>query len=436
MGNNLSAVGYSAAMPQNNREQQLKNIVDFITADSLLGRAAGSKGELAVANYVYDYLKENRVELITPRDGEDFYMALEDTIHSRNIIGVIPGYDPELKDEYIVIGAHIDHLGFNKLDYNGEQLIQIYSGADDNASGVATLLELAKEISLNRFMFRRSIIIAAFGAEEVGMAGSWYFLNRSFSYVNDIVMMINLDMVGRSSGENKMQSFTALNNKDLSKILKNVTDSSLFLKPIAASEDYFPSDHRTFYEKDIPVVLFTSGLHRDYHTPRDTKDKLDYLQMSHLVEYVYSLAENIANRDEKIGKSDAVVSDRSNSTAKDGEIIYTQRDVDKRAEFLHKDELEFLSKWVYPYLKYPDSAIAMGIEGKVTVEFIVGKEGKVRDVKITNGLEDEVDAQVVKVVSASPRWKAAQVRGKSVSVRISLPVEFKLSKERKLKIKR
>lgn len=419
---------------QANREQQLVKIVDFITADSLLGRAAGSKGELIVANYVYDYLKESGVELLSPRDGDDFYMALEDTIHSRNIIGVIPGYDPQLKDEYIVIGAHIDHLGYNKLDYNGNEKIQIYPGADDNASGVATLLELAKEISLNKFMFRRSVIIAAFGAEEVGMAGSWYFLNRAFGKVDDIVMMINLDMVGRSSGENKIQTFTAMNNPDLTKILDNVTDSSLFVKPVGASSDYFPSDHRTFYEKDIPVVLFTTGTHRDYHTPRDTKEKLDYEQMSHLVEYVYSLAEVVANRDERVRKSEVIV--ERNNELNDGELIYTQKDVDKRATFLHKDELEFLNTWVYPYIKYPDSAISKGIEGDVIVEFIVDRDGKVKSVNIAHGVEDDIDAEVIKVVSASPKWKAAQVKGKNVSVRISLPVEFRLTKNSKLKLKR
>ena len=86
----------------------------------------------------------------------------------------------------MVIGAHIDHLGINKVTVNGQEKVQIYSGADDNASGVASLIEIAKQVQQNKFMFRRSVIFAFFGAEEVGMAGSWYFLNRSFNNVDQI----------------------------------------------------------------------------------------------------------------------------------------------------------------------------------------------------------------------------------------------------------
>ena len=234
--------------------------------------------------------------------------------------------------------SHLDHLGTNVVNNNGKETLQIYSGADDNASGVATLLETAKLISNNRFMFRRSVIFALFGAEELGMVGSWYFLNRSFKDTNNIVMMVNLDMVGRSTGDNKMQVFTASDNPDLTSIIKTVSEKSIFLKPAVSPVDYFPSDHRLFHEKGIPVVLFTSGVHRDYHTPRDTKEKLDYNQMAHLAEYVYSLTEIAANRDTKIAKS-VYGEPAKQESGKD--VIYTQQDVDKRATFIHGDEKQF-----------------------------------------------------------------------------------------------
>ena len=151
----LLAFPLSSFSQQNDVEKSLKSYVDFITADSLLGRYAGSNGERLVANFIYDELVKADVEMLTPRDGEDFYIALKDTIESRNVIGIIPGYDANLKNEYIVIGAHLDHLGTNTVNNNGQLIQQIYSGADDNASGVATLLEVAKLISNNRFMFKQ-----------------------------------------------------------------------------------------------------------------------------------------------------------------------------------------------------------------------------------------------------------------------------------------
>lgn len=414
-------------------KNSLKRSVEFISADSLMGRAAGSKGEKIVADFVYQELEKSGVIMLSPKDGEDFFMALKDTIHSRNIIGVVPGYDPVLKNEYIVIGAHIDHLGFNKVNKDGEEMIQIYPGADDNASGVATVLEIAKQVAAHQFLFRRSVIFAFFGAEEVGMAGSWYFLNRSFKEVENIVMMINLDMVGRSGGENKMQVFTAANNPDITSILSGLSNRTFSIKPQVSATDYFPSDHRLFYEKNIPVALFTSGVHRDYHTPRDKSDRIDYNQMEYLAEYVYSLAEVVANRDSRIARS---IKSGPVESGAGKEVVYTQQDVDKRALFLHGEEVQFLNKWVYPYIKYPDSAIAAGMEGRVIVEFIIEKDGSVSNVKIVRGVDNDIDDEVIKVVSASPKWKAAQLRGSAVRVKISIPVEFKLSQSSQFKLKK
>jgi TonB family protein len=118
------------------------------------------------------------------------------------------------------------------------------------------------------------------------------------------------------------------------------------------------------------------------------------------------------------------------------ERVYTQEAVDKRATFLHGTEEQFLNRWVYEYLKYPESAIRNGVEGKVVAEFVVDAKGKVRDVEIVKGVDEELDAQVVKVISASPKWKPAQIKGREVSVKISLPVEFRLTKSPTFKIKK
>ncbi len=410
-----------------------KNVV-YLTDSSMLGRGAGSEQEKRAAAYLYDQLLDAGVIMLTPETGEDFYIVHNgDTLHSQNVIGIVEGYDPKLRNEYVVVGAHYDHLGTSVLKRDGKEVEQIYYGADDNASGVATLIEVARQVASQHFMFRRSVIFALFGAEELGMMGSWYFLNRSFRHTDDIVAMINLDMVGRSGRDNTMQVYTADANVEMMEIINWLSGRALSIAPKYTPTDYFPSDHRNFYQKGIPVALFTSGTHRDYHTVRDTPDKLDYSQMEKLAEYVYSMAEVLANREERIRCATQVKGNGS----KDGkETVYTQATVDKRATFLHGDEGQFLNRWVYDYIKYPDSAIRNGIEGRVIAEFIVGSDGKVRDVEIVRGLDDEIDAQVVKVIMASPKWKPAILRGKEVSVRVSVPVEFKLSKSGSLKIKK
>ena len=417
-------------------EINLKRNVAYLTDSARLGRKAGSAQELDVARYLHNQLEKAGVFMLSPEDGEDFYLTVQgDTIHSRNVIGVVEGCDPKLKNEYVVIGAHYDHLGTSYLKRDGEDQLQIFFGADDNASGVATLVEVAKQVAAQHYVFRRSVIFALFGAEELGMVGSWYFLNRSFSEVDNIVAMVNLDMVGRSGRDNRLQVYTADANIELMGIINTLSGRALSIAPQYTPTDYFPSDHRLFYEKGIPVALFTSGVHRDYHTVRDTPDKLDYKQMESLVEYVFAMAQVLSDRD---GRIRAASSKRTMEEAPDKgeERVYTQEAVDKRASFLHGNEEQFLNRWVYEYLKYPESAIRNGVEGKVVAEFVVDAKGKVRDVEIVKGVDEELDAQVVKVISASPKWKPAQIKGREVSVKISLPVEFRLTKSPTFKIKK
>ena len=413
-------------------EIRLRENVAYLSDPARLGRKAGSQQEKEVASYLYRQLAEYGVTMLSPEEGEDFYIARDgDTLHSRNVIGIVEGYDPKLRDEYVVIGAHYDHMGVSVLKIDGHDVQQVYPGADDNASGVATLLEVAREVAGQNFLFRRSVIFAFFGAKELGMAGSWYFLNRSFPHVGNIVAMINLDMVGRSGRDNVMQFYTAEANVEMLEIVNELSGRALSMTPKYTPVDHFPSDHRNFYEKGIPVALFTSGTHRDFHTVRDTPDKLDYHQMGRLVEYVYAMAQTISDKDERVGKGG---SDDSAGSGKNK--VYVPATVDKMATFMHGGVEKFLEKWVYEYIKYPDSAIRNGIRGTVVAEFVVDEKGKVSQVRIVDGLDEEIDAQVVKVIGASPKWKPALVAGKPVSVKISVPVEFKLAKSGSFKIKK
>ena len=115
----------------------LKENVAYLTDPARLGRGAGTPQGLEAAKYLYRQLERAGVVMLTPESGEDFYIAIQgDTIHSRNVIGIVEGYDPKLKNEYVVVGAHFDHLGTSVLKKDGKDQLQIYYGADDNASGV------------------------------------------------------------------------------------------------------------------------------------------------------------------------------------------------------------------------------------------------------------------------------------------------------------
>ena len=413
---------------------RFKQHVEFFCSDSLYGRAAGSKGELAAAHYIYDKLTEYGIQPITDRDGDDFFITknllpgyeqtLADTIHSRNVIAIIEGTDPLLKNEYIVIGAHYDNVGFNTMNVNGQQKIDIFPGADANASGAAMLLELAREIDCSRIMFRRSVIIAFFGAGDQGQAGSWYFLNRSFKELDSMDYMINLDMVGR--GED-CRVFTGVVNKEINAIVEELKQREASIEPKYISHD-FSSDHRNFHASGIPITLITTGMHPECFTSRDIPSRLDYRQMEDVAEFTYALAQRVSNKEAKLQNlKDNTYTPEAADDAKGH--IYTQTEVEHPAQFLHGDELQFMDKWVNPYIKFPESALRNGDSGRVTAEFIIEKDGKVSNVRIVRGVSDDLDDEVLKVISASPKWKPAVMHGEPVRVKTYVNVDFRLRKK-------
>jgi len=309
---------------QDEIESQLRKHVNALTADSLMGRSVGSKGESIASDYIYKVFREAGITNLYTKSGQDFSFVSDkgDTVYSKNVVAIIEGYDPLLKNEFVLIGAHYDHLGFNKIKIDGKDTFQIYSGADDNASGVATLLEVAKQIKNEAFNFKRSVIIAAFGAEEAGLMGSWYFVNRAFNYTDKIGLMINLDMVGRSGGDNFPRVYTVLPGVELSTMLKDISDLPAMISPKIYSNDYFPSDHQPFSSKGIPVALITTGNHRDYHTIKDLPENLDYKTMAEISRYVFELAKSSANLGKPFPKT--ALADKQPAVGKDEIIIQSK----------------------------------------------------------------------------------------------------------------
>ena len=198
-----------------------KKHLGALSSSYLEGRKAGSEGEKNAAIYVTETLKSYGVDVLSPAEGDVFGLktASGDTLTSRNVIGYVQGYDKELRNQYILIGARLDNLGSMTVTVDGMPVEKIYYGANGNASGLAMMLELARMVQTHSMMFRRSVLFVAFGASLETYAGAWYFLNRSFKDADNIETMINLDMLG--TGNNGFYAYTA-SNVDLNLIIRKL----------------------------------------------------------------------------------------------------------------------------------------------------------------------------------------------------------------------
>ncbi|MEW6506305.1 MAG: M28 family peptidase [Bacteroidota bacterium] len=216
----------------------------------------------------------------------------------RNVIGVLEGNDPVLKNEYLVIGAHYDHLGVDHLRsssmYKGSEP-QIHNGADDNASGTTGLLELAEKFGAHKNELKRSIIYIAFSGEELGILGSTYFTNNSPVPIDKIIAMFNMDMVGRLNDERSLTVIGAGTSSKWKELLneKNNYNFKLALNDGGSGG----SDHQAFTNKNIPVLFLFTGTHTDYHKPSDDADKINFDGQADVINYVYSIADAVQKFD-------------------------------------------------------------------------------------------------------------------------------------------
>lgn len=403
----------------------IKSHVRTLSAAHLEGRKAGSEGEKEAAAYIEQMFGNYGVDILTPSGGDVFGVMKEngDTLTSRNVIGYVEGYDRNLRNDYIVIGARLDNIGTMTMTIDGRPVERVFYGANGNASGLAMLVELARMVKTNSMMFRRTVLFAAFGASGETFAGSWYFLNRSFPEADRLDAMVNLDMLG--TGYHGFYAYSG-SNVDMNSLINRLSGELQPIHPEIVAGEIYPSDHRAFYAKEIPSIVFTTGHFPEHNTDRDTQSIIDYEMMERELEYIYNYVNVLANLDE--APSFRPEQNAGRGPAYDDVVAYY--DCDQRPTFLNStDPAQFLEKWVYQYLKYPESAVINGIQGRVMVGFIIEKDGKVTDVRVVKGVSDELDAEAVKVVSASPKWKPGRVKGNKVRTSITIPVEFRLEKK-------
>ena len=211
-----------------------------------------------------------------------------------NVVGVIRSGNRKYRDEYVALGAHFDHIGIGgkRSGSRQEDILATHPGADDNASGVAGLLEIGQKIATYKSKLKRSVILIAFDAEEKGLLGSKYFTDNSPIPLKNIVTMINLDMIGRM----KESTFT-IGGVGTSPTFVPMIDSLSKNKTYiikTTTPGFGPSDHASFYKKDIPVMFFFTGLHTDYHTPKDTWDLINVKGEKEILSFLYEIIINLS----------------------------------------------------------------------------------------------------------------------------------------------
>ncbi len=292
-----------AQLPPPFSSQRMMKHVEYLASDELQGRGLGSEGLEKAAEYIADKFKE--AGLTPAGDSGSWFQQFETVIDAdgnksltKNIVAVMPGSNPDYAGESVVVCAHYDHLGLGWPGAASENIGRIHPGADDNASGVAVMLELATV--LNRTMKpERSIIFAAFSAEETGKHGSEYYVKQMKEYPAGKVMgVINLDTVGRL-GDDKLLVLDSSSAREWKFIFMGAGYVS-GVESEMVTQDLDASDQRSFIAAGVPGVQIFSGANRDYHRPSDTADKVDGHGLVKVASFVREGIAYLAEREEPL----------------------------------------------------------------------------------------------------------------------------------------
>ena len=291
------------------RQDVMRQAVEYLASQELGGRYPGTTGDTLASEFIVEKLRSLKFKpVVTGKKAKGFYHDFTYTkkdqeVVTHNIIAVLPGKDKRLRNEYIVVGSHYDHLGMGGEGSGSRRpdTLGVHPGADDNASGDAVVLELAKHFKKVRSS--RSIIFMFFGAEEQGLIGSKNFIEwmkkedaqrkRLPADIKGIVAMVNLDMVGRMRDNALSVSGTGTSSefKAIAEEVAAQTNLNISCTP----DGYGPSDQASFVAADIPVLFLTTGGHMEYHTPDDVPSTLNYDGMQQTLEYTQELVARLAS---------------------------------------------------------------------------------------------------------------------------------------------
>jgi len=271
---------------------ELQQFVETLADDVFEGREAGSRGGHAAARYIVKRLEQLSV---TPAgiDGQFFQM-----FHGnfRNLLAVIEGSDPALRNEYILVGAHYDHVGYGTPNNSFGPIGYIHNGADDNASGTAALLELIEALLQLPRSPKRSVLIAFWDGEEKGLLGSRYWVRNPTVPLEKVRLAVNLDMIGRLR-DGRLDVGGTRTAHGLRRLVSEAnSDGEIWLDFTWKIESN--SDHWSFYEQDVPYVQLHTGLHKDYHRPSDDANLVNVDGMRHVAQFLFGLVVALADADE------------------------------------------------------------------------------------------------------------------------------------------
>jgi len=291
-------ISFSINSQESNKES-IKKDIEYLASEELEGRFPGTNGEDLAANYIAEKFEKFGLTKLTGSYFQDFNFTLPSSPHeevkfneetnskidAKNIIAFIDNN----KKNTVIIGAHYDHIGYGGQYSLDRGVNEIHNGADDNASGTAMLISLAKQLK-NRNDLKNNYLFIAFSAEELGLIGSRYFVNSEIFDSESINFMINLDMVGRLNEEREL-SIYGVGTSSIFKQVVNSLNNNFKLKII--NDGTGPSDHTSFYNKDIPVLFFNTGSHENYHRPSDDVDLINYEGISEISNYVIDIIDEL-----------------------------------------------------------------------------------------------------------------------------------------------
>ncbi len=248
---------------------ELREHAGVLADDTLEGREAGTRGGQAAARYVEVQLKTDG---LAPAGDNGGYLQRFPPKY-QNLLGKIPGVDPQLKNEWLLIGAHYDHVGYGNSRNSNGPVGYIHNGADDNASGVATLLEMVDALTRTHWQPRRSIVFAFWDGEEINLLGSRWWVKHPTVPLADVRLAVNIDMIGRLR-QGRLEVGGTRTAPGLREMLSSErVPADMWLDFTWEYKEN--SDHWPLFEAGVPSLIIHTGLHEDYHTPRDDVDKLN-----------------------------------------------------------------------------------------------------------------------------------------------------------------
>jgi Peptidase family M28/PDZ domain len=278
-------------------QDNIKAHIKILASDSLEGRGTGTAGEKLALTYIQSKWKE--IGLQPKGDGNLFTQkfAFKNGVHGTGAEGTtynLIGYLDNDASTTVVIGAHYDHLGLgnqgSSLDANPQN--KIHNGADDNASGVAGVIELARYFLTNKIKESTNFLFICFSGEELGLYGSKYFTENPTIDLSKVSYMINMDMIGRLDAATKSIAVSGTGTSAVwEPILKKLSSDHLLIKTDSAGMG--PSDHSSFYLKNIPALHFFTGSHSDYHKPSDDVEKINLEGEKEILQLIIKLIEKL-----------------------------------------------------------------------------------------------------------------------------------------------